>query len=545
MILYIKMIYKVVNLKKFFKNKSINQANIVSIIFSGTFAALLILLMAYNNYIEYKKEETDIKKSYLASQKRFIVSETNRALRYISYVAKHPNGQNRIELQKEIVDAIENMRNERDGTGYIFIYTFSGINIADPILKQNMGKNLLNFKDPNGKRVIYDLIQVSKRKNGGFVKYIWNKPIANKLSPKISYAKAYMPWKWMVGSGVYLDNVQKVLKKKQQEYTKKILSYLLQILFFTIVFFIGSMLIYQYITHLITKDIDYIRKKFEFVFKNYDLIDETDILFKEFREISKYANKMIIETKNKAQALKELNETLEKRVQEKTKMLENAKNTAEDLLIKQDKFIKNAIHEINTPLSIILINIELYNLKYKKNRYLTKIEAGIKIIHNIYNDLSYLIKKDRVKYEKTKINFSEFLKERVAFFNEVALGNSLEIIKTIKNDIYILFNETELQRICDNNISNAIKYSHENSKILVQLYKKENVIILTITNNGENIKEYKKLFDRFYREDIARGGFGLGLNIVREICEKNSVVINVVSENFVTTFSYKFIGERR
>lgn len=534
-----------INLKKFFKNKSINQANIVSIIFSSTFAVLLILLMAYNNYIDYKKEEVDIKKNYLKSQKKFIVSETNRALRYISYVAKHPNGQKRAELKKEIVDAIENMRNERDGTGYIFIYTFDGINIADPILKQNMGKNLINFKDPNGKRVIYDLIQVSKRKDGGFVKYIWNKPIVNKLSPKISYAKAYKPWRWMIGSGVYLDNVQKVLKKKQQEYTNKILSYLFQILFFTIVFFIGSMLIYQYITHLITKDIDYIKRKFEFVFQNYDLIDEKEVLFKEFREISKHANKMIMETKNKSIALKELNETLEKRVQMKTKMFENAKNMAEDLLTKQDKFIKNAIHEINTPLSIIIINIELYNLKYKKNRYLTKIEAGIKIIHNIYNDLSYLIKKDRVKYEKIKLNFSEFLKDRVKFFGDVALGNSLEIIQIIKNDIFIFFNETELQRICDNNISNAIKYSHENSKILIQLYKRENVVIFTITNNGENIKEYKKLFDRFYREDIARGGFGIGLNIVREICEKNSVEIDVMSENFVTTFSYKFIGEKR
>ncbi len=532
-------------MKKFFKNKSINQANIVSMIFSGTFAILLILLMAYNNYIEYKKEEIDIKKDYLKTQKKFIVSETNRALRYISYVASHSNGQSKSRLQKEIVDAIENMRDERDGTGYVFIYTFNGVNIADPILKQNLGKNLLNFKDPNGKRVIYDLIQVSKRKNGGFVKYIWNKPIANKLSPKISYAKAYKPWKWMIGSGVYLDNVQKVLKKKQKEYTKKMLSYLFQILLFTIVFFIGSMLIYQYITHLITKDIEYLKKKFEFVFQSHDLIDRDKILFKEFREISKYANKMIIETKNKSQALKELNETLEKRVQKKTKMLESAKNTAEDLLTKQDKFIKNAIHEINTPLSVILVNIELYNLKYKKNRYLTKIEAGIKIIHNIYNDLSYLVKKDRMKYEKIKIDFSEFLKERVAFFNDVATGNSLEIVENITNDIYLFFNDTELQRICDNNISNAIKYSHENSKILVKLYEKENIVILTITNNGENIKECEKLFDRFYREDIARGGFGLGLNIVREICEKNSVEIDVASRNFITTFSYKFTKKRR
>lgn len=528
-----------INLKKFFKNKSINQANIVSIIFSGTFAVLLILVMAYNNYIDYKKEEIDIKKTYLKDQKKLIVNETNRALRYINYVAKHPNNNTKKELQKEIVDAIENMRNERDGTGYIFIYTFDGVNIADPILKQNMGKNLLNFKDPNGKRVIYDLIQASKKKNGGFVKYVWNKPILNTLSPKISYAKAYKPWKWMVGSGVYLDNVQKVLQKKQKEYTKKMIGYLFQILIFVVLLFAGSMVIYQYITHWITKDINYIKNKFEFVFQNYDLLDEEKILFKEFREISKYANKMIIQTKEKSIALNELNDTLERRVKKKTIMLENAKNSAEELLKKQDKFITNAIHEINTPLSIILINIELYNLKYKKNTYLTKIEAGIKIIHNIYNDLSYLVKKDTMEHKKIKINFSDFLNERILFFDDVALGNSLRIIKDIEKDIYIFFNDTELQRICDNNISNAIKYSFENSQIFIKLYLEKEAIIFTITNNGEIIKNYKKLFDRFYRENVVRGGFGLGLNIVGEICKKNHIKISVVSKNNFTTFSYR------
>lgn len=99
------------------------------------------------------------------------------------------------------------MRDERDGTGYIFIYTFDGINIADPILKKNAGKNLLDIEDPNGKKVIYELIEVSKAKEGGFVEYVWNKPVSNILAPKISYAASYEPWRWMVGAGVYLDDV--------------------------------------------------------------------------------------------------------------------------------------------------------------------------------------------------------------------------------------------------------------------------------------------------------------------------------------------------
>ena len=527
-------------MEKFFKNRSINQANIVSIVFSATFALILIFLMAYNSYKEYQEDVKKIKKEYLIKQKNIIKNETNRALKFIRYKQLHSNGKSQKELQKEIVDAIENMRNERDGTGYIFIYTFDGVNIADPILKQNAGKNLINFKDPTGKRVIYELIKVSKQKDGGYVKYVWNKPIVNILAPKISYAKAYKHWRWMVGSGVYLDDIQKVLAKKQKEYNKKMLHYFIQILLFAVILFAGSMLVYRYVTYLITKDIGYMQKKFESVFFNYDTIDTEKIIFREFKEISLYANRMILESKQKSKALKELNETLEKRVEQKTIMLEFAKNRAENLLKAQDKFIKNAIHEINTPLSIILANIELYNLKYKKNKYLTKIEAGIKIIHNIYNDLSYLVKKDRVVYTPKEINFSKFLKERVSFFTDVAMGNSLEFEADIEDDIYLYFNETQLQRISDNNISNAIKYSFENSKIYIKLYKEKDNIIFEIENRGENIKDNDKLFERFYREDDARGGFGLGLNIVKEICDKTGVKIEIYSKEMINNFKYIF-----
>ncbi|NPA74246.1 MAG: GHKL domain-containing protein [Epsilonproteobacteria bacterium] len=529
-------------MERFFKDRSINQANIITLLFSGSFAVLLTALMVYNSYIEYISDVKRIKEEYLKSQKELIKIETNRALRFIKYKANHPEGKSKKELQKEIVEAIEHMRNERDGTGYIFIYTFDGVNIADPILKQNAGKNLLNFKDPNGKKVIYELIEVSKQDDGGYVKYFWNKPIVNKLSPKISYAKAYKPWRWMVGSGVYLDDVQKVLKKREKEYKKRVYAYITQIFLFALVLFIGSMLIYRYVTYLITKDIRYIQNKFKTVFQNYDIIDREDLIFKEFREISKYANQMITQMREKTEAIKNLNKTLEKKVQDKTKMLEVAKNRAEELLNMQDRFVKNAIHEINTPLSIILVNIELYNLKYKKNHYLTKIEAGIKIIHNIYNDLSYLVKKNELVYEKKVIDFSDFLKERIEFFNDVALGNSLKIDFEIEDGRKIEFNETKLQRVCDNNISNAIKYSFENSTIFIKLYKEADKVVFYIENHGEKIKDKEKLFDRFYREDEARGGFGLGLNIVKDICEENQVDIKTIFEEGKNIFIYTFKG---
>lgn len=444
----------------------------VGILFATVLLSIFAFIIISNSYTQYTKDITKLKQDYIKSQKKFLKNETKRVLKYIQYKHKTNKDKSIKQLQNEIVDIIEHLRNKGDGTGYIFIYTFDGINIADPILKENAGKNLIDFKDPNGKKVIYDLIQISKQKDGGYVNYVWNKPTTNTLEKKISYAIAYTPWKWMIGCGVYLDNMQKVIETKEAQYQKKIISYLYQIVFLSIIIFIMGYLLNRY-------------------------------FMQELKESEQFA---------------------------------------QELLKSQDKFIKNAIHEINTPLSIIITNIDLFKLKFDNNKYLSKIEAGSKIIHNIYNDLAYLIKKDRIEYPKQNLNFSEFLNFRIDFFDEVALGNNIKITSQIQEDITINFNETQLQRICDNSLSNAIKYSYENTTINISLKQNDDLIILNIQNQGDTIQNPDKLFQRFYRENEARGGFGLGLNIIKDICSNNLVDIKVISKNQITNFIYTFKG---
>jgi len=176
---------------------------------------------------------------------------------------------------------------------------------------------------------------------------------------------------------------------------------------------------------------------------------------------------------------------------------------------------------------------------------LTKIEAAVKVLENIYGDLSYIVKKDRVEQRLDMINFTEFIQSRVEYFRDVATGNKLFIKSEIDADIFILFNEFELQRLCDNNLSNAIKYSHMNETIYVRLYRRNSCTIFEVENKGEVIVSVNDLFTRYYREDEARGGFGLGLNIVHEICEKNNVKVKVKSNEKRTLFRYYFESSRR
>ncbi len=201
--------------------------------------------------------------------------------------------------------------------------------------------------------------------------------------------------------------------------------------------------------------------------------------------------------KDKNNMLQELNKHLEETVNLQTKELK-------DLVDSQKKFLKNSVHEINTPLSIIRTNIDLFKMHEKDNKYVSNIESGAKIIQYIYDDLSYLIKKDRVDYPKEYIDFSEFLKQRLEFFDGVANANDLFFITNIDEDIYIKFNRLELQRIVDNNISNAIKYSYAKSPIYIRLtYFNDDYVEFSVKTNSEKIRRNKIRFSMIFIERIT------------------------------------------
>jgi len=206
-----------------------------------------------------------------------------------------------------------------------------------------------------------------------------------------------------------------------------------------------------------------------------------------------------------------------------------------------DRFLRDSMHEINTPLSIININIDLANKKIGNNRYLKRIKAASKTLSTIYDDMDYLIKHEKMKFTNTKIDFSHFLQERVDYFSEIAFQKGITINSNIEDKIYIYFNVTKLQRIIDNTLSNAIKYSFDNNCINIELKKEPDDILLSIEDFGIGIKDTKKILNRYYREDNNKGGFGIGLDIVKQIVDENNISMHIHSiPNKITKFSYRF-----
>ncbi|QOP43784.1 HAMP domain-containing histidine kinase [Sulfurimonas sediminis] len=209
-----------------------------------------------------------------------------------------------------------------------------------------------------------------------------------------------------------------------------------------------------------------------------------------------------------------------------------------------DNFIKDSMHEINTPLSIINVNIDLYNRKHEQNKYMQRMKAAAKVLSNIYNDMDYLIKYERLHHEKKDIDLAEFLKERIEYFNEVAKMKNIQINASVQECKTVYMNDKELQRLIDNNISNAIKYSYENSNIDITLYKENEKCCLSFKDYGVGIEKVEKIFSRYYREDSSKGGFGIGLNIVKAIIDKENIELKIESlpkqgSLFIYTFPQK------
>ena len=518
-----------------FKAKSLYHLIVYSIMFIIILISFFTFVIINNAHEELQDKIITLKNDYTNNQKDLLRNDVTSVINFISYyVEKNKNLKSKETLQEEVLESLSKIRSNQNINEYIFIYDFEGNLIYHPISKDKIGVNFLELRDTENKKVIKELIDESKKENGGFVDYLWYKIDIFKDTKKISYSKAYTNWNWAIGKGVYLDEIDKLVEEKEDEYNQKISNYTLQITSLTIMLVLYSIFIYKNATILIVNDVKEIGKYFKESQKDDKPINQNRLIFGEFKVIANYATDAMNNIKLKTHMLEDLNKNLEYKVSEKT--IELTK-----LIDSQKKFIKNSVHEINTPLSIIQTNIDLLKMKIPNNTYITHIESGAKIIQYIYDDLSYLIKKDRVIYEKEYLDFTNILKHRLEFFDEIATANSLYFISNIQNDIYIKFNTTELQRIVDNNLSNAIKYSYAKSPIFVRLdYLSDDEVEFSVSTNSKKIEYQNKIFDDFYRENNARGGFGLGLKIVKEICDKNLVIINLESNDKETKFTYRF-----
>jgi methyl-accepting chemotaxis protein len=140
------------------------------------------------------------------------------------------------EAQKRAKTSIEKLR--YGANDYFWINDLKPVMIMHPLKPELNGKDLSENKDPNGKRIFVAFADVCKAKGEGFVDYIWDK--GGNLTPKVSYVKLYKPWGWVIGTGVYLDDIQRDVSMLRW----KILggTAILLVVFMALAYFIGNLI---------------------------------------------------------------------------------------------------------------------------------------------------------------------------------------------------------------------------------------------------------------------------------------------------------------
>ena len=203
-----------------------------------------------------------------------------------------------------------------------------------------------------------------------------------------------------------------------------------------------------------------------------------------------------------------------------------------DALHLLDTFIKDTTHELNTPVSTVMTNIELIDRDTITDKYLLKsinrIDIGVKTISNIYDDLTYLTLNNKVISNNQDINLKELVQQRIEYFSILANMKKIKVTTTLNPDVALYIDSKKLSKLIDNILSNAIKYNKINGSISISLDRDK----LIIRDTGKGIKQehIDSMFDRYARFDKSVGGFGIGLNIVKMICNEYNLRIDIKSK---------------
>ncbi|RXJ68690.1 two-component sensor histidine kinase [Halarcobacter ebronensis] len=211
-------------------------------------------------------------------------------------------------------------------------------------------------------------------------------------------------------------------------------------------------------------------------------------------------------------------------------------NPIKDERERLNNFIKDTTHELNTPISAILMSTEDSHLTEKQ---IKRVKLAAQKISEVYKDLTYIFLEDRPNETKAKLhNLKELINSQIEYFE--ALAEKKKVIITTKvEDSFFTIDENDFIRLFNNLLSNAIKYNKQKGSINIELTNNT----LTISDSGIGIEQdkLKDIFSRYFRATNLSGGFGIGLNIVKNICTKYSIKIDVTSQiNQGTTFTLKF-----
>lgn len=213
---------------------------------------------------------------------------------------------------------------------------------------------------------------------------------------------------------------------------------------------------------------------------------------------------------------------------------------------KQKQFITDANHELKTPLTLILTNLDIAESELGKNEWLDDIRSEGHRMTELVNQLVALSRmdEDRHMLHLSDVALGQMVSNTVSEFEPLALSRGKTLGANVDTDIVYRGDEALLHRLMGILLDNAVKYCDYGGDIVVTLHRNRH-IVLTVENTYAAVSELElnRLFDRFYRADKARtfkGGYGVGLSMAKAIAEKHKGEITAYKKD-ATHIGFKVI----
>ncbi|WP_417327351.1 sensor histidine kinase [Halarcobacter sp.] len=191
------------------------------------------------------------------------------------------------------------------------------------------------------------------------------------------------------------------------------------------------------------------------------------------------------------------------------------------------KTVKETLHELNIPISTINLNTQMLEKKISDEKALKRLERIKKASNELlklYENMEYQIKKEIDKIDITEFSLHELINNSLEKFADVKRDINIEV--DLKSDVLLKSDINGFEKTIDNLLSNALKYNLEKDGVVKVSFEDTKLIFF---NTGKEIdtKNLFIIFEKYFQENSDKEGFGLGLSMVKEFCDKNLISIKI------------------
>ncbi len=485
----------------------------------GAFFTIYFFVKQQHDYFE--DESLRVEMEYLQKQKNILKKEINHIINYIEHHTKSNQNLSEKEVKKRLIDYIETIRYEKHG--YVWIHDTNYYLIAHPFRQNQIGLEDSKLEDARGTQITKKFIDKTlKEPNGVFIEYSWQKPKELHFSNKLGFFRLYKKFNWVIGAGLYIDDIEASIRQNKKILEKRIDKYITQVLL------ISSLII------LITGILSFlISQKINNVFSNY----KQSVEKKEFE-------------------LQDINKNLEKRI---TKAINEVKKKDRAMLhqsrlARMGAMLSMIAHQWRQPLSeisAILMELETANRFKKLDDTLLKssIDDSNKIIQfmsNTIDDFRNFFKPDK---KKVKFYVDNACNEAISLAGASIKSYQIDLYKKVYCNCVINGYEREFAQVMLNLISNAKDILNQrkikNPKINICIDVDDKNVIVTVHDNagGVNEEHLDLIFEPYFTTKESSKGTGLGLYMSKMIIEKN-MNGELTVENHQDGALFKVIVER-